>query len=444
MTDFKDQRLILLLTQPRESLSLEYKSWLDLSTNHGKATIAKAAIALANSGGGTIVLGMREDESDKAIPESKPKPNNIARYDAAKVNAAINRFADPKLDCEVVFAIHPDTNEEHAFVVIPSNVSVPVMSTRDSGDDIKQQTCYIRKPGPKSEPPYTSEEWRTLLDRCVRSSRKDMLDSIRTIVLGGPESLPARQSDSQRLHEFISASRERWEELVKGLPAEDPARFLHGSFEVAFSLTDRDTSPSLRELRDLLRDGPAATRGWPPFIALSREPYTEKVIGGAIECWLGDPEGDRTFHSAYFSPFWRAHPNGYFYQIEGYYEPERFQSMLPGTPHYPEFAVQRLAHFLLHAHDLAERFGGSSDILLACMFTGLKDKILVGTPRRPIFQHYACHDEDFSFETRVSQMQITDNLLEIIHQHLSQLYEQFSFFELTKQSVANYLDELAT
>lgn len=114
MAGLDNKQHISMLTEPRETLSIEYKSWLDLSSNHGKATLAKAAIALANYGGGTIVIGMREDESDKATPVSNPRPSDIARYDISQVNAAINRFADPKLNCEVKFAIHPDTNVEHA------------------------------------------------------------------------------------------------------------------------------------------------------------------------------------------------------------------------------------------------------------------------------------------------------------------------------------------
>jgi len=53
--------LLNLLYFPSESLAIEYKSWLDLTDTAGRATLAKAAIALANEGGGIIVLGMRED-----------------------------------------------------------------------------------------------------------------------------------------------------------------------------------------------------------------------------------------------------------------------------------------------------------------------------------------------------------------------------------------------
>jgi hypothetical protein len=37
--------LRLLLEIPSESLSVEYKSWLSMSDNPGRATLAKAAIA---------------------------------------------------------------------------------------------------------------------------------------------------------------------------------------------------------------------------------------------------------------------------------------------------------------------------------------------------------------------------------------------------------------
>lgn len=440
MTDLEQQRLIVLLTQPRESLNVEYKSWLDLSSNHGKATLAKAAISLANHGGGTIVIGMKENESDKATPVSKPKPSNITRYDAVIVNAAINRFADPKLACEVQFAIHPDTDEEHAFVVIPGNVSVPVMSTRDSGDDIKQQTCYMRKPGPKSEPPYTSEEWRTMLDRCVWASRGKILESIRAIVLGSAQPITLDPSDSELLADFRRKSHQRWLELTNSLSKDSSARFPHGYFEIAFLLSDIEPLASLTKLREILRDGPAQTSGWPPFITLSRAPFRSRVVDDAIENWLGDPQGEKVFNDAYSLPFWRAHPSGCFYQIEGYMENIRLRDDAPGTNHYPEFAIARLAHFLWFAQNLAVHLDDDTDVIVACKFTGLENRKLSGTPQRPIFEHHLCHDPEFHFQIKLSQAQISGNLVEVISEQLRPLYERFDFYELKQSFVSDILD----
>ena len=59
-----------------------------------------------------------------------------------------------------MFAEHPITGTEHAFVIVPGGMTVPVMSKRGSEGVIQPQRCYVRKPGPGSEEPFTAEEWR--------------------------------------------------------------------------------------------------------------------------------------------------------------------------------------------------------------------------------------------------------------------------------------------
>ena len=118
--------LELLLTVPSESLSVEYKSWLILTENPGKAILAKAAIAIANEGGGIVVLGMREDTGDGGRLGSQARPATLRRYSQDEINAAIGRFAEPAFHCGLEFAQHPDTGNEHAFVDVPGGMIVPV------------------------------------------------------------------------------------------------------------------------------------------------------------------------------------------------------------------------------------------------------------------------------------------------------------------------------
>lgn len=46
-----------LLAEPRETLDVEIKEWLDLSTNEHRASLAKEIIALSNHGGGYVACG---------------------------------------------------------------------------------------------------------------------------------------------------------------------------------------------------------------------------------------------------------------------------------------------------------------------------------------------------------------------------------------------------
>jgi schlafen family protein len=207
--------LQIFLEFPVEKLKVEYKSWLKLDENPGRATLAKAAIALANEGGGVIVLGMREDNARSGALRSQARPKDVARYSQDVINAAINRYADPQFHCELAFANHPGTNHEHAFVMVPGGMIVPVMSVRGCDGVIGAQKCYVRKPGPRSEEPFTSEEWRGVMERCIAARRESMLDAIRIIVQGHGSPAP------------ISVATDRGSELGAGtgLLPEFPAEY---------------------------------------------------------------------------------------------------------------------------------------------------------------------------------------------------------------------------
>jgi predicted HTH transcriptional regulator len=54
------RRLADLLVDPHETLDFEIKGWLDVSTPEHQAKLAKGIIAMANRGGGYILIGFDE------------------------------------------------------------------------------------------------------------------------------------------------------------------------------------------------------------------------------------------------------------------------------------------------------------------------------------------------------------------------------------------------
>ena len=164
------RRLQQLVSHPREDLSVEHKRWLDLREKPDRAKLARAAIAMANHGGGFIVVGFEDSGGDLESQHASPELPAVTQ-DA--VNAAIRRYADPEFHCEVHFVEHPMSGVEHPVVVVPGN-TVPVMATRDCDGVIAKHRCYVRKPGPRSEEPQSGDEWRRLFR------------SMRTVVPVGP------------------------------------------------------------------------------------------------------------------------------------------------------------------------------------------------------------------------------------------------------------------
>jgi hypothetical protein len=83
-----------------------------------------------------------------------------------------------------------------------------------------------------------------------------MLDAIRNIILGGTSAAaPAAPTAADAQDAFATAARAAWENLVKDLPSDAPARCSLGRYELDYTLLGDFTGPGLAELRDKAMTG---------------------------------------------------------------------------------------------------------------------------------------------------------------------------------------------
>ena len=435
--------LINLLYFPSESLAIEYKSWLDLTANPGRAILAKAAIALANEGGGIIVLGMREEGADGRALASQPRPPIIARYSQDDINAAINRFADPEFHCDLVFVEYPETGVEHAFVIVPGGMAVPVMSSRGCDGVITARRCYVRKPGPRSEEPNTAEEWRPVLERCLHARREGMLDAIRIIVQGhgGPAPTVAAQNE---LLTYMETSRARWQQLIVELPIDDSARMPRGHYEMGFELLGVPVASGLTDLREkLAAAGQIKHTGRGPFVALTREPLDPRPVNGNIEAWVGHPGVERARRDPAHCDFWRAHPSGRLFLLRGYDE-DSDDRVPPGTILDAILPIWRLGEAMLYVSRLARQYvDNDPPVLIQCRYSGLTGRRLdCLQPGRRFSFARICRDDVADLQIQATARQIEENLVEVLHPLLVPLYERFAFFALPLDLVRQEIEQM--
>jgi len=433
--------LISLLTSPNESLTLEYKSWLDLGCNRDKATLAKAAIALANEGGGIITLGMRTPAVNAPLA-SLPLPEGWPRYNQDAVNAAINRYADPALHCELVFAQHPETHVEHAFVVVPGGMIVPVMSARGQDGEIQAQRCYVRKPGPPSEEPFTAEEWRGVFERCLKARREAMLDAIRVIVQGHPAAGPATQHEA--LDRFSEEAQRRWLHHIQPLPANDPACMALGFYRLSFQIMNVAQARDFGELRNRLAEARRIRHtGWSPFVALTRPDLAPRIVDDAIEVWLGDPGPERDGgRSTDNCDFWRATRSGLLFLQRGFDEDDS-NRVQAGSALDAILPIWRVAEPLLYVSRLARLFDQNPVIYISLLYSGLHGRELVSLNNSVIIHEgHICHDNEVTLDTEATAAEMDDNLVEVVHSLLLPLYERFDFFELPLDLVRREIDRM--
>ena len=433
-----------LVTHASEDVGVEYKDWLDLTNESDKATLAKAAIALANHGGGYIVIGFR----DRVFPlQSNPVPNGLPDITPDRVNEAIRRYANPEFQSQLDKVQHPDTSIYHPVVRIPAS-DIPVLCKRDNQTaDVGQYKIYVRKPGPRSEEPHTVEEWRTLLDRCVRARREDMLDAIRGIV-SGVETHESAQDLLGPLDAYCEDAFLRWQRLTAQELHDSPLRFPYGFYEMVFVLVGATPTGSLNMLRERLKLAQSTSlHGWPIFLdKTGTDGWEPHVSEGLIEAWIGHRSGGSEKDGP--GDFWSVSPEGELYTIVGYSEdsdrwgPQRYE---PGKVLYGDIPIIKLAEGLLFVNRFAKHFESVQQIGVRCRFTGLKNRGLIWVDsweyhfrdRGPV-----CYDSEVCLTGQVRLNQIEDNLPEAVQGMLKPLYERFDFFDLSVDMVQKAIRNL--
>lgn len=160
-----------LLEQPAERLDAEYKTWLDLDQPRHQAILARAAIALANSGGGTIVLGFASGTHGLLSPCDQEAPADTrGTYTSERIQRCIAKYADPPFEVEVHYLQRAGNTVVHPIVEVPRSVAEPVVAARSDPDEasLKKGTLYMRRSGPETSPPRTAYDWRTLIEGIIQ------------------------------------------------------------------------------------------------------------------------------------------------------------------------------------------------------------------------------------------------------------------------------------
>lgn len=433
-----------LIVYPREDLDAEYKSWLNLTMERDRAILAKATIALANHGGGFLVMGFEERNGTL---QSTPCPPNVPRVTQDAVNESVRRYAEPEFHCQIYDVTLPDSRTVHPVIGVPGS-EVPVMSKRDQQEaSVYQHRYYIRKPGPRSEEPHTAEEWRRLMDRCIRVRREDLLDSIRSIFLGRVETRGSTVDPLETLSKYCVDSYVRWCHLVTTLPHDSPSRFPLGFYDMGFALARATPIASLAELRRRLGTAQSiAFSGWPPFLEMDGD-WAPQPNDGFIEAWIGRPTERSVWNDPFHADFWRASRDGMLYTIRGYIEDGELaehRGRPPGTEFTNSVPCLKIAEGLLFASRLAAEYEGVEQIGVRCRFTGLKGRslLLVDHPEPFVDMGPRIHDPEVILTGQVTVQQVHDNLTEVIHSLVRPLYERFGFYEIPISHVQHMLSKM--
>jgi hypothetical protein len=447
MSDTDRPDLKELLARPREALDIEIKEWLDLTDNNQRALLAKAIIAIANHGGGYVVIGLQESTEGQFSP-APDRPRDLAAFKQDNIQSSIDKYVDPPFQCQVQHIEHPGGHGSFPVVSVPGGHRTPIRAKVRSPDGkVEQDRVYIRRPGPKSEQPQSSVEWDQLFEKCLRARRDELLDGIRDL-LAGRQMEKRTDSDQKmkKLDDFRKQSETRWKKRIESIAEGSPPTFPHGYYAVTAILENGIEGQSLGDFNETLQRAIRNHSGWPPFTYIHREVYKPAPVEGAIEAWFG-PDEDGNFDVPACSDFWRASPNGRFYTRKGFDEDGRYQNMDPGAHFDISSPCRRIGEILLQIYYIATAMGAEdSDASFFIEWRGLKDRTLVsvGNPRRSLFrgEYYKCQQESYEVTINQKISSIGNALPEIVFEILEPLYALFGFFRMPRNIVEEELADL--
>lgn len=446
MANNNTDKLTDILIKPREDLDIEIKNWLDLKSNEDdKANFAKAALALANHGGGLIIFGFTEIAAGM-IPAAE-RPATLDGYRADLLNGIIHKYADPAFHCEVHLRPGPQ-DEIYPVVVVPGGHRVPVRSKRGGPHSqiVKDNSIYIRRPGPQSEVPQNANDWDTLLGRCLSNRRDEMFDQIRALITGAVPP-PALPPPPDSLEIFIEASLARWKTLAATLPQGAAERCPHGFNWYAFELGGDIRNFSGPQFAEILRSAEVKYSGWPPFWYPTRSGIAPYPFDEMVECWIGgDTDDGYGNRGAGRADFWRVSPAGLAFFLRGYREDDLAggdnMPADPGSWIEVEWPVAVTAQILLYVQSLAARLiDGPTSVRLRSGYNGLYGRSLHSITGRHLSPRVSRQDE-INLESTFATEALEHNLVEIAHPFLTPLYRTFDFFELPMKLVTEVIGKL--
>lgn len=170
-----------LLAQ-RESKSVEFKDRLRPDQAQDWCEIVKDLVAIANSGGGCLLIGVNNNgtQSDHDI-------TTLSSLDPATVTDKIARYTGEQYSEFEILEAQRNGFPVFAFVLSP--VTIPMVFTQPGTYEIapgKQKTAFAKgtvyfRHGAKSEP-ANSKDLREFVDGLLESTRKSWLGNIRKVV----------------------------------------------------------------------------------------------------------------------------------------------------------------------------------------------------------------------------------------------------------------------
>ncbi len=175
--------LIRLVDDPAESLSVEFKNWIDLTTPQGIEKLVRAVLSIFNRGGGYFLVGF-DDTSSQPLPP--PAGDLDTLYDRESIQQIISRYASAPVEVDTMLVPRTDGSGRFPVICVPTGVKSPVACKRDIGGTKTGDLLFrtLQANGIVSTSKARPEDWPDIVQVCFENREADVGGFVRRQLAG--------------------------------------------------------------------------------------------------------------------------------------------------------------------------------------------------------------------------------------------------------------------
>jgi schlafen family protein len=304
--------LIGIIERNFESKELDYKGPVAWNSNDKKASceLAKDIIAMANTQGGCIVVGVSEVQSGFDLVGVTPE--QAESFESTTICRFVQNYVDPPINARVQKVSHRGC----LFVVIevPRFTDTPHICQKEFPGVLRDRELYVRTDNNESAPIKSSADFRSLVETAIRNRTDDLLSSFRTILVGAnlPKPTPSVEQAAPSVEQLFAS---QIESARLQFDNRNPLKEKGYKYfaETVFSLQEFDQyrfAPRVLELA--AHKAHIEFTGWPFLFIHHNRPDCLSRTNDGLESFLHSQD----FGGHDMLDFWRLNESGLFYKKE--------------------------------------------------------------------------------------------------------------------------------
>ena len=374
------KELARLIARDQESKDVEFKgsmAW-DESDKRACCEIVKDILAMANTGGGAIIVGVEEhtDRVPRYAVEGGLTEAQLSSFEATRLNNFVRRYADPPVNT----ALRPHLIDGRRLVEIgvPDFPNVPHVCTRDFPEVLRDFTLYVRTDATESAPIRSSGDMHVLIEHATRKREGAIAEAVRRVLAAG-SATPAPSAED----EFAAQIEQCEESFARKRPWEPGSA--HGYRGAYFHpATFSSARWSLPAVAEALEHGQLNITGMPWLVVDPRVSAPAAIQDGYSAQYQ---DTDLTGSDFYY--YWEARQSGLLFHREAMWEDGDPRQRIVGVHMDARALLLYLGQAILVMDRVYEGLGLDAEpVTLAVSVVGARDRTLSNETRTllPIYK----------------------------------------------------------